>query len=141
MRSVILPALVALACLTGGLPASAQTISFGEAYDRLAHSCGRDIEKFCGNTSLGGGAVKACLEKNQARVSAGCRQTQAETFGLLAKRMNAQAVAIKVCDRDMQQYCRGVQPHDGYLLSCLLKASKVVGPSCKQVIVDAGWDE
>jgi hypothetical protein len=122
------------------LGASAQTLSFAEAYDQLAKSCGSDIEKLCSKVALGGGAIKACLDRNQARLSAGCRSASAETFQSLAKRANAQATAIKVCDRDLGQFCRGVQPHDGYQLQCLLTASKVVSSACKQVIVDAGWN-
>ncbi|TCR65481.1 cysteine rich repeat protein [Bosea sp. BK604] len=122
------------------LAASAQTLTFAEAYDRLAKSCGPDIEKLCSKVSLGGGAVKACLDRNQARLSATCKSTSAEVFQSLAKRASAQATAVKVCERDIGQYCNGVQPHDGYRLQCLLTATKVVSSGCKQVIVDAGWN-
>jgi uncharacterized protein YukE len=122
------------------LGASAQTLSFAEAYDRIAKSCGSDIDKHCSKVSLGGGSMKACLDRNQARLSASCKSASAETFQSLAKRANAQATAVKICDRDLGQYCRGVQPHDGYKLQCLLTASKVVSNACKQVIVDAGWN-
>lgn len=122
------------------LAVSAQTLTFAEAYDRLARSCGADIEKLCSKVSLGGGAVKACLDRNQARLSESCKSGSAEVFQSLAKRANAQAAAVKVCDRDIAQNCRGVQPHDGYKLQCLLTASKVVSSACKQVIVDAGWN-
>ncbi|QEL21956.1 hypothetical protein FQV39_04710 [Bosea sp. F3-2] len=122
------------------LGASAQTLSFAEAYDRIAKSCGSDIDKYCSKVSLGGGAIKACLDRNQAKLSAGCKSASAETFQSLAKRAIAQATAVKVCERDVGEYCRGVQPHDGYQLQCLLTASKVVSSACKQVIVDAGWN-
>ncbi len=122
------------------LGASAQTLSFAEAYDRIAKSCGSDIDKHCSKTSLGGGAIKACLDRNQAKLSAGCKSAAAETFQSLRKRVDAQAAAIKVCDRDLGQYCRGVQAHDGYQLQCLLTATKTVSNACKQVIVDAGWN-
>lgn len=120
--------------------ASAQTLSFAEAYDQLAKSCGRDIEKYCAKVELGGGAIKACLDRNQAKLSAGCKTTSADTFQSLRKRVDAQAAAVKVCDRDAAEFCRGVQPHDGYILQCLLTSSKVVSNACKQVIVDAGWN-
>ncbi|MGO4678162.1 hypothetical protein AB4Z40_35460 [Bosea sp. 2YAB26] len=122
------------------LAGSAQPLTFAEAYDRLAKSCGSDIDKLCSKVSLGGGAVKTCLDRNQARLSVGCKAASAEVFQSLAKRANAQAAAVKVCERDLGQYCSGVQPHDGYRLQCLLTASKVVSSSCKQAIVDAGWN-
>ena len=141
MKRFTLPALAALGLLISGLPATAQTISFGDAYARLAKSCGRDIERLCSTAQMGGNGIRACLEKNAAKVSADCKQTQAETFALLGKRIQAQTTAVQVCERDRLQYCRGVQPHDGYQLACLLKATKVVSASCKQVIVDAGWND
>lgn len=121
-------------------PAAAQTIGFAEAYDRLAKACGKDIEKLCANAPLGGGAVRSCLDKNQSKVSAGCKAAAAETFMLLAKREAAQANAVKVCGRDISQYCSRVQPHDGYVLQCLLTSTRVVSADCKQIIVDAGWN-
>lgn len=119
--------------------ALAETISFAEAYDRLAKSCGSDIEKLCANAELGGGEVRACLNKNQARVSAGCKATSAEVFASLERRINAQRIAAKVCERDIGRFCRGVQPHDGYQLQCLLTASKVISVDCQEIITDAGW--
>ena len=140
MKTLFVAAVMGI-CVLSSVPAGAETISFAAGYDRLAKDCGRDIEKLCGNVKLGGGGVKACLEHNRAKLSPGCRVTQAETFALLTKRLQAQATAVQVCDRDRGQYCRGVQPNDGNQLSCLLKASKVVSGSCKQVIVDAGWND
>jgi hypothetical protein len=129
-----------LAALTfGAAPASAQTIGFAEAYDRLAKGCGKDVDRFCGNVELGGGKVKACLDRNQAKLSAGCKATMAETFALLNKRLTAQANAVKVCDRDIQQYCHGARPYDGYRLHCLIQSVKVVSNACQQTITDAGW--
>lgn len=120
--------------------AQAQTIGFADAYDRLAAACGRDIDKLCANVALGGGAVKSCLEKNKAKISVECKSTMAETFQSLAKRETAQATARQVCARDITQYCSKVQPHDGYVLQCLLTSTRVVSATCKQVIVDAGWN-
>jgi len=39
------------------LAVSAQTLTFAEAYDQLAKSCGGDIEKLCVKAALGGGAI------------------------------------------------------------------------------------
>lgn len=139
IKIAIVAVTVALVALTAQ-PAAAQTIGFAEAYDRLAKSCGKDIDKLCANAPLGGGAVKSCLEKNQSKVSEGCKAVAAETFMLLAKREAAQANAVKVCDRDISQYCSRVQPHDGYVLQCLLTSTRVVSTACKQIIVDAGWN-
>ncbi|MHB2168709.1 cysteine rich repeat-containing protein [Alsobacter sp. R-9] len=141
-RRIILAALLGLAAFSAGSSAAgAQTIGFAEAYDRIAKSCGRDIERHCSSVPLGRGAVRACLQQKSAEISEGCKATLEPTFALLDKRIAAQASAVKVCEHDIRQYCKGVQPHDGYILQCLLKATRVVSASCKQIIVDAGWNE
>ena len=66
MKRFTLPALAALGLLISGLPATAQTISFGDAYARIAKSCGRDIERLCSTAQMGGNGIRACLEKNAA---------------------------------------------------------------------------
>jgi hypothetical protein len=132
---------VALALFAFGAPAAkAQAIGFADAYDRIARDCGTDVERYCSSVELGKGAVKACLEKNAAKLSPQCKAGMPKTFAALQQRINAQANVRKVCDRDARQYCRGVQPHDGYQIQCLIGASTVVSASCKQIIVDAGWN-
>lgn len=87
---------VLLLLLAAQQGASAQTIGYAEAHDRIAHSCGSDIERYCGNVALGGGAIKACLERNQAKISGQCRTVSAEAFdrksNLVLSQKRAEAV-------------------------------------------------
>lgn len=120
-------------------PASAQTITFADAFDRLNKSCGTDIERHCGDVPLGGGKVRACLDANRAKNSPACNATADEVFAQLEKRAAAQANVPKVCEHDIRQYCSMVKPGDGYRIQCLVQSTRVVSRACQQTIADAGW--
>ncbi|MEJ1158929.1 hypothetical protein [Prosthecomicrobium sp. N25] len=136
---VLAPAIGAVLFLATPHQAAAQTISFEEAYDRISQSCGADIRKYCAGVPLGGGAVKACLDAKQSVVSASCNATLSEVFTLIQKRMQAQASVRQICDADIARRCPGVVQHEGFVLSCMLKATRVVSAPCNQAITDAGW--
>lgn len=121
-------------------PASfAQSLSYADAIDRLARACGKDIEKNCKSVNLGNGAIRRCLDRNQAKISATCRETIPVVFALVEKRAIAQASVVRLCDIDARRLCPGVQPGDGNLLDCALKAAKALSPTCSQALTDAGW--
>jgi hypothetical protein len=119
--------------------ASAQTIGFAEAIDRLAAACGADIKKHCKGVPLGDGGVRNCLVRNQAKNAPRCNSTMAEVFRLIEIRLAAQAAVPRICDADIRRLCQGVQPGDGNLLECGLKARRAVSAKCNQAITDAGW--
>jgi OmpA-OmpF porin, OOP family len=127
--------------MAAGAPASAQTIGFAQAIDRLAAGCGQDIDRFCSKVNLGGGRVEACLSQNEARVSARCRSTWAEVKVSLQRRTSARTSLVRACDADRRQLCAGVEPGDANLIDCLAMARRRVSQSCNQAITDAGyWD-
>jgi hypothetical protein len=132
-------AFAASVLVAGTVTSQAQTISYADAIDRLAKSCGRDINKFCSKVHLGGGRVQQCLDKNQAKVSAQCKQVNVEVRALLQKRARARAAIPKVCDRDIRRLCSGVVQGDGHLLECFLKAERAVSGACRQAVIDAGY--
>jgi hypothetical protein len=132
-------ALAASVLVAGTVSSEAQTISYADAIDRLAKNCGRDINRLCATAHLGGGRVQQCLDKNQAKVSAQCKQTNVEVRALLRKRAQARAAIPKVCDRDIRRLCSGVVQGDGHLLECFLKAERAVSGACRQAVTDAGY--
>lgn len=119
--------------------AQAQTMSYAQAATLLAKSCGPDIDRFCSNVNLGGGQVVACLNSQISKVSAKCKADYALATASIAKREAAQDSIVQVCNADARQFCQGMIPEDGNLLSCLLKATKVVSAACNQAITDAGY--
>lgn len=118
---------------------AAQTIGYAEAIDRLARSCGADINKFCKKVNLGGGRVQACLDQNAAKVSAQCKITAHEVRVLIQQRVQARVSLMQVCDIDIRRLCPGVQPGDGNLLECFYKARQRASPQCQAAVVNAGY--
>ena len=126
-----------LACTAGA--ASAQTMSYAQAGALIAKSCGPSIEKFCAKINLGGGDIQKCLSQHQDQVPAQCFTDYSAVVASIGKRVAAQQSMPKVCGNNVRQYCPGVQPGDANILDCLQASSKVVSASCKQVMLDAGW--
>jgi len=138
MKATVTAALALLGTMMAG-SAMAQTMSYAQAGQLLAKSCGPDIERFCRNDNIGNGVIFACLIKNQAEVKQQCFTDVGVVQASLAKRIAAQRDAWKVCESDVREFCKGVVPGDANILNCLTEASKVVSPACTAVLTDAGW--
>jgi len=119
--------------------ASAQTISYAQAGALIAKSCGPSIEKFCAKDNLGSGQIQQCLSQHKDQVPAQCFTDYSNVIASISKRVAAQQGAFKICENNIRQFCPGVQPGDANILDCLLASSKVVSATCKQVMLDAGW--
>ena len=139
MKQYWLAVPIILAGLIFALPARAQTMSFADAAEVLVAACGADIDKYCKNVNLGGGKIKACLERNSAKVAAGCKSSAAQAFASLQRRAQARIDVLRVCDRDAARLCQGVQRGDGQILECMIMARRAVSPPCNQAITDAGY--
>lgn len=122
-----------------GGPARSETIGFAEAIKILADSCGKDIEKYCKDVNLGNNQIQACLQKNEAKVSAGCKADFARVAVLLQARFAAQAAVGEICNRDAQALCQKTKPGSGHILKCLNIAQRSLSPACDQAIIDAGY--
>ncbi|MFS8035845.1 hypothetical protein ACI7BZ_02585 [Xanthobacter sp. AM11] len=132
---MVLSALLALAAGE----ARAQTVSYAEAAGLLAQHCGNDIMQHCRGINLGNGAIAACLAQNAGKLSAACAANHESIRQMTEARAAAQRAVHKVCDRDAAEYCPGLVPGDGNIVSCLLQASKVVSATCTAAIVNAGY--
>jgi len=120
--------------------AVAQTVGYAEAFDHFAVGCGKDIDKFCKKTDLGGGRVQQCLDQNQAGVSASCKSTISELRVQIQKRIAARAAVMRVCERDILRLCGGIQPGDGNLIECFYKVRRNTSAQCQKAVIDAGYD-
>jgi hypothetical protein len=131
---------VALLLLIGAVgTASAQTLSYAEAIDRLAVACRADLQKYCRGVELGGGRLKDCLDGHQNVVSPQCQQTRAMVYASIARRRAAQRDIGDVCSADIARLC-GTSHADAHLVECLLSVAPVaMSPQCNQVFTDTGW--
>lgn len=139
MRRIFLSASIAMVIAFSGSNAFSQTMSYADAMQRLARTCGADIQKYCKGANLGREQVKDCLIANQAKVSPSCKTGWSAVFASLQKRAVAQATILKTCEADIGRFCGGVQAGDGNILECMTIAIKRVSPACRQTALDAGW--
>jgi hypothetical protein len=130
-------ALFFLICAIG--PSVAETLSYAQAIDQLAAACGGDLRKYCRGVELGGGHLKACLDANQARVSAPCQQARMLVYESIARRAAAQRDIGDICSADIARLC-GTSHADAHLVECLVSVSpSAMSSACNQVFTDTGW--
>jgi OOP family OmpA-OmpF porin len=138
-RSIFV-ALAALLLVTSTGPSSAQTIGYAEALGNLAVNCGKDIGQYCSKDNLGGGQVADCLERNHSRVSPACKAAANQVGALLRKRAAARAAVANICELDRLKFCGSIQPGDARILDCMYKVRSNLSRTCRQALVDAGYE-
>ena len=141
LRGLAFAALMALGAAGAAGSAQAQTVSYAQAAGLLAQHCGEDIMKLCRGQNLGNGAIYNCLSQNVGRLSPACAANHEGIRQMTEARAAAQREVHKVCDRDRAQYCPGMVPGDGNIVSCLLEASKVVSRACTSALINAGYNQ
>lgn len=129
----------ALICAAAS-PAFAQTISYGEAMDKLIAACGADVDKYCKDVRLGGSRIQDCLSAN-AGVSGICKVTLGEVDALLQKRAEAQAAVPELCKSEAKRLCENFREGRGRVLRCLTREENArnVSKACNTAITNAGW--
>ena len=120
-------------------PPDRQTFPFTDVMEMLATACSKDIDAHCAGVNIGGSRLKGCLIRNQAIVSANCRDTYGKVFTAIDKRAAARRAVVKPCEPDARKICAGASMGDGEILECVLQAKKGVGWRCAQAITDAGF--
>lgn len=138
--SIVFGAIVAGVFLIGGIGfASAQTMSYADAVDRLAAACRADLAKYCKDVPLGNGRLRACLDAHRNVVSPGCQQTRAMVYASISRRAAAQRDIGRICDADIERLC-GTSHADAHLVECLVSVSPTaLSPACNQTFTDTGW--
>jgi hypothetical protein len=140
-----------------GKPSSAQIAAIRSA-------CRSDYPKVCAGVPTGGAAALQCLEKNKAKLSAGCEQAVAAASGgaaapaaapaqanaspsaapaapaappLVLRPMRPREVLFvmrSACGADVRALCPGVAPGGGRIIECLVAQSASLSPDCRGVL-------
>ncbi|OPY93701.1 hypothetical protein A5906_18125 [Bradyrhizobium sacchari] len=137
-------------------PSSAQVSAIKSA-------CRGDYPKVCAGVPPGGAPALECLEKNKAKVSAGCAKavnaalgggaaTAAPAAGAAPAATAAPAAAPAVivlrplrpreelfivrsaCGADIRTLCAGVAPGGGRIIQCISNNAASLSPACKDVL-------
>ena len=146
----------AAAAPAAGQPSSAQISAIRSA-------CRSDYPKVCAGVPTGGAPALQCLEKNKAKLSAGCEKAVSAASGggapaagaapaaagaAAAAAPAAPAVIVlrpmrpreelfvlrSACGADVRTICGGVQPGGGRIVQCLATNAAQLSPACKDVL-------
>ncbi len=136
-----------------GQPTSAQVSAIRSA-------CRSDYPKVCKGVPTGGAPALQCLEKNKAKLSAGCASAVAAagSGGAAAPAVAATPAATaapaaptvivlrpmrpreelfvlrSACGTDVRSICGGVAPGGGRIVQCLATNAAQLSPACKDVL-------
>ena len=127
----------------------------------IKSACRSDYPKVCASVPPGGAPAVECLEKNKAKVSAGCAKAVNAAFGGAAAppasgaaRAAAAAPAAapaaivlrpllpreelfivrSACGADIRTLCAGVAPGGGRIIQCISNRAASLSPACKDVL-------
>lgn len=128
----------------------------------IRSACRGDYPKVCAGVPTGGAPALECLEKNKARVSAGCGKALAAVGGGAAAPAAGAAptsggaapaaaptvivlrpmlpreelfVLRSACSADIRTLCAGVAPGGGRIMQCISNRAASLSPACKDVLV------
>jgi len=136
-----------------GQPTSAQISAVRSA-------CRSDYPKVCAGVPTGGAPALQCLEKNKAKLSAGCERAVSAASGGGAPAAGAAPAAAaaaapaaptvivlrpmrpreellvlrSACGADVRSICGGVAPGGGRIVQCLATNAAQLSPACKDVL-------
>jgi hypothetical protein len=146
----------AAAAAPAGQPSSAQISAIRSA-------CRSDYPKVCAGVPTGGAPALQCLEKNKAKLSAGCEKAVSAASGGGAAAATAAPAAgaagaaaapatptvivlrplrpreelfvlRSACGADVRTICGGVAPGGGRIVQCLATNAAQLSPACKDVL-------
>ena len=146
------PAPRAAAAAPANKPSSAQVAAIRSA-------CRSDYQRTCAGVPTGGAAALNCLEKNQAKLSAGCQQAVSAASGGAAATgadtttgalpAAAPALALRplrpreelfvlrsACGGDVRALCAGIPIGGGRIIQCLATQAASLSPACKGVLAE-----
>ena len=122
----------------------------------IRSACRGDYPKVCAGVPTGGAPALECLDKNKARVSAGCGKALAAAGGGSAAPAAGGAapaaapvvivlrpmlpreelfVMRSACGADIRTLCAGVAPGGGRIMQCVANRAADLSPGCKDVLV------
>jgi hypothetical protein len=113
-------------------PAAAQPSEAAVAAVRS--SCRSDYIAHCMGVPRGGSEALACLQRNQASLSTGCRHALAE-LGPVGG--GAGPGLTQQCAAHLREICPGIAPGSGRLVACLADRRESLGEECRQALENA----
>ena len=110
-------------------------LALSPAPARAEDPCTDDVKRLCAEATVGKGAVRNCLEKNEASLGDACRAK------VQAEKANARRILrefAQACRTDVDQFCPAVEPGGGRLLGCLSQHQLEISSPCQSVLGHIG---
>ncbi|HTP29040.1 MAG TPA: cysteine rich repeat-containing protein [Anaeromyxobacteraceae bacterium] len=109
-------------------PACKQEVSaFVKKVREFGAPCQADVNQFCGDVTMGGGAILKCLASNSAKISPGCQT--------VVKRVEEKSGEFrKACADDALRFCQGIPKGHGRILACLKSKNAELTPTCQAMM-------
>ena len=124
-------------CVTSAICSAAPAAGQDRPQDyhaALRAACGKEINSQCEGVADQRGRLLACLYKDRTNLSTRCNETVVGSLEVLGKALGSHESVRRYCDRDQQQYCKGVVTGGGNLVGCLLFARHMVSAKCKATV-------
>jgi len=122
----------------------------GAQISAIRSACRSDYPKVCAGVPTGGAPALQCLEKNKAKLSAGCEKAVSAASGggataaapaaptvivLRPMRPREELLVLRsACGADVRSICGGVAPGGGRIVQCLATNAASLSPACKDVL-------
>jgi len=132
----------------------------GAQASAIRSACRSDYPKVCAGVPTGGAPALQCLEKNKAKLSAGCEKAVSAASGggapaagtapaaaaaaapaaptvivLRPMRPREELLVLRsACGADVRSICGGVAPGGGRIVQCLATNAAQLSPACKDVL-------
>ena len=104
----------------------------------VAEGCKVELERYCGNVTVGQGRVLACLYAYGDKLSGKCEFALYDAAVQLERAVASLSYVVNECRDDLKTLCSGVQAGEGRLLKCLEEKDSKVSDRCKEGIKDVG---
>jgi hypothetical protein len=115
-------------------------MKFEESAAMLAASCGKDIDDNCRGVNLDATRLRECLNRNQDVVSAKCKADYPTALSAIQQRITARTSLVRLCNWELNKFCREVRTDPVKGLQCLLESTKKATPNCNKAITAAGYN-
>jgi Golgi apparatus protein 1 len=101
-------------------------------------ACKADAEQHCKGVEPGKGRMVACLRKNEANLSAGCKEQMAKMDERREQAHERMSQAREACKGDAKQLCADVKPGEGRMMRCLKDNEAKLSAGCKAALQPKG---
>jgi gas vesicle protein len=89
--------------------------------------CKADLERLCKEVRPGQGRIANCLKEHEAELSPECKSFRQSKMDEMKERSNALQQA---CGKDVEQFCKDIQPGQGRLARCLKEHKAQLSQEC-----------